>query len=473
MDIAFEGPISVAPRSIRSIPATDGTAIARGAVSVRKATARVGHVGVYELVAAEQALAPTLQARGEALQRLGRGGVSRVLRVREVRADGRSFTADWWEVGTVDDLSALGWELTKRLELATAVGRVLESMHAAGAAFGALRPDDILFDDDLEPILGPVTLAGSSDARDALYTAPETRGGAAPDARSDVFAFGQLLHFVLAGSDPAPSEELVPLLAALTDQPAGLARIVRKATCLDPAMRYASVAALLADLERYGSVDDVGLAHASAAEPNRTGLSRRPAAPRAPEPPAVVQRPGSHPGIEVRGPSLGQRLQRLRSSRKFAGSAMALVMLALVGGLASAAGVGRRIQDARLSSASNAERAELVASMHQSGRRDFAGQSLAGASLRKAHLSHADLAGCDLSGADLGEAQLAYANLTGANLQGAKLLDADLTGATLDDAAASSGATCSPKTLLPDGWICKSGVLAHKAAAHAHANNGH
>jgi hypothetical protein len=413
---------------------------------------------------------------------LGRSGVARVLRVREVRDGGRRFTADWWEVGTVEDLAALGWQLTKRLELATSIGNILEAIHGAGAALGALRPDDVLFDDDLEPVLGPLTLPGSADARDAVYTAPEARGGGVPDARSDVFAFGQLLHFVLGGCDPEPSPDLVPLLAALTALPAGLTRILRKATCVDAAMRYPSIAAMLADLERYGSVEEVGMAHAHAAEPNKTGLSLRtgarpvePAA--APSPPSRLKpnaAPRSGPGArpKIAKPSFGERYRRFRGSRLFkplAAGAAAAVGIFLIGGAASIAGVGRQIEDARLEAASNAERAVLVTSMHQGGRRDFAALSLAGSDLRKADLSHADLEGADLSSADLGDANLAYANLTGAKLQGARLHGADLTGATLDDSAA--GTECSAQTLAPDGWVCKSGRLAMTGASHAQATN--
>ncbi|MEJ7731344.1 MAG: pentapeptide repeat-containing protein [Polyangiaceae bacterium] len=470
MDVAFEGPISVAPRSIRSIPVTEGAGLSRGAIVIRRAAALVGHVGVYELAPGGKYLAAQFRARAEALGGAGRGGVARIQRVRELRPDGKSFTADWFSVGTVDDLGALSWDLAKRLELATAVGRILEALHQAGIMLGALRPDDVLFDDDLGPVLGAVTLPGSGDARDALYAAPEARSGTAPDARSDVFAFGQLLHFVLGGVDPEPSQDLVPLLAALKELPAGLSRIVRKATCLDPTMRYPSIGAMLADLERYGSLPEVGLAHADAEEPNKTGLSMRTGArrppPCAPAAPAILPRSAPHPGLRVATVPLGERVRRFRASRAFkpfAAGSLALVTVCLIVGAAGLLGVGRRIEDARLASATDSERAELVASMHQGGRRDFAGQSMAAANLRKADLSHADLGGCDLSGADLGEANLAYANLAGAKLQGAKLQGADLTGATVDATLAAASAECNAQTRPPRAGSARAGTWSRPA----------
>lgn len=73
------------------------------------------------------------------------------------------------------------------------------------------------------------------------YAAPEQFGFGQSDRRTDVFALGMLYWFALTGRDPQPGlaktidNEAVPLAAR---------RIIKKCIALDPAERYANVAAL-------------------------------------------------------------------------------------------------------------------------------------------------------------------------------------------------------------------------------------
>lgn len=182
-----------------------------------------------------------------------------VLRVHEVAPDGHAFLADLWTIGTVTDLPALGWDLDRRVKLLRTICTTLSSLHALGIVHGCLRPDSILFDDDLDPVLADVGLLDPATAlrvepadrhKIGVFAAPEAKHGYNVDARADVYGVGKLIVFVLG--DDESSEERAgsggPLASTL---PPGLAPIVQRCVEEDPAARYATVADVLADLERW------------------------------------------------------------------------------------------------------------------------------------------------------------------------------------------------------------------------------
>lgn len=95
-----------------------------------------------------------------------------------------------------------------------------------------------------------------------LYLSPEqARGDRDIDPRSDVFSLGIVLVRCLLGRPPRDlgagllpflealcSEQLPPLCAALPHVPPEVARVIDRCTRLEPAARYPSAAALLAEL---------------------------------------------------------------------------------------------------------------------------------------------------------------------------------------------------------------------------------
>jgi serine/threonine protein kinase len=101
---------------------------------------------------------------------------------------------------------------------------------------------------DEAPRTGPGTVLGTPD-----YMAPEQSRGAAAqaDERSDVFALGAILRFLLTGS-PVPGESK-PAATATTPPrvPPALAAICRRAMALEPERRYPGAAELAADLARF------------------------------------------------------------------------------------------------------------------------------------------------------------------------------------------------------------------------------
>jgi tetratricopeptide (TPR) repeat protein len=95
------------------------------------------------------------------------------------------------------------------------------------------------------------------------YMAPEQARGEAADERSDVYALGAMLYYLLAGQPPRSGTTVREVLAAaatgrprpLTERepgtPPDLAAIVEKAMEPDPARRYPDAGALAADLRRF------------------------------------------------------------------------------------------------------------------------------------------------------------------------------------------------------------------------------
>jgi serine/threonine protein kinase len=92
----------------------------------------------------------------------------------------------------------------------------------------------------------PATRAGSVVGTPG-YMAPEQARGELADERSDVFALGAILHFLLTREHPAsPASAPGP-----AGGPAALAAVCRKAMARDPADRYPSARELAAEVGRY------------------------------------------------------------------------------------------------------------------------------------------------------------------------------------------------------------------------------
>jgi serine/threonine protein kinase len=143
--------------------------------------------------------------------------------------DGRAFYAMKLVSGAVLDRYVAGLpSLAKRLGVIRRVGEALAFAHARGAIHRDLKPQNVMVGDFGEVYVmdwGVEAVAGTPGFR-----APEAR----LDQRSDIYALGALLAFVLTESAP-------PALRA----------IAAKAMNTDPHARYPDAPALLADIERF------------------------------------------------------------------------------------------------------------------------------------------------------------------------------------------------------------------------------
>lgn len=376
------------------------------------------------------------------LARAGTPGVVAVLESKPTRA----YLVLEPLVGVVSDLPALGLELARKLEILLGACASLSALHAAGAYHGFVSPELL----GLDPKLAPRLLDLGREARSldaSLYCAPEVLEGDLPDARSDVYSLGRLLAFLLMGADPPLESQKIPRLDYLSKAPAGLARIVRRATCAEPLLRYASVESFANDIARYGEHEDVGLKLPSAREENFTGLSTPPASsPMAPP----VSRPAERTDPE------GGRRALLWAPASMLVAVLALSTLALNPIQASERFLARRALERSVP----AERGPALKRLLGLGDRDFVGVSLDGASLEDAASSFADFASASLQAANLDRADLAGASLESANLSSASALGADLSGAKVERAVGLESVRCNAETLPPEGWICREGLLA-------------
>lgn len=126
-----------------------------------------------------------------------------------------------------------------------------------------LKPDNIMVcrDGGLKLVdFGAAVFRNFGDGRDvgmaytAGYAAPEqrgTRGGSVyADERSDLYAFGKLLYYMVTGADPGvpPYASLMaslynPLLSE------GVERVIDRCVCEDPEARYQVAGDVMADLK--------------------------------------------------------------------------------------------------------------------------------------------------------------------------------------------------------------------------------
>ncbi len=131
------------------------------------------------------------------------------------------------------------------------------------------EPDSIDPDRSDQRRATPVGALGSADLTvvgavmgTPSYRPPEQARGERADERSDVYAIGAILYYVLAGTPPisgatalddARAGGVAPLRERAPEAPAELVTIVEHAMAFEPSDRYATARELADDLRRYAS----------------------------------------------------------------------------------------------------------------------------------------------------------------------------------------------------------------------------
>ena len=413
------------------------------------------------------------------------------------QADGETIVASPACSGTVAHLPALGWRLPRRLDVFKEIALLVQQYHQAGVAIGTLDPGYIMLDDDLHPfLLGP----GVGPTM-GLFTAPETSEHGRTDFLSDLYSLGRLLHFVIAQAEPEPQYDDPPRLEDLLTFPAGLSRIVRRATLKNGAARYNSVAQLLDDLAKYGRYEEVGLAHPDVEEKNLAGLSHIPPAATAVQ---VIKKrlselPMAAPSLDDLSPfKLGTRTRigllvagttaligalamswwagDATSARMLTGlsagligfaainpgvdkeqtarTAMALFFGALVFALDLSPLIAQAGQRAGLRSGDSNKAAESFKALKDKGQVNYKSVNLSGADLSGQEFLFTTLDSVNFEKANLKGAEFINVTFKRVRFAGANLEGAMLSGANADGMIDLDKAICSPKTSLPLGWSC-------------------
>ncbi len=208
------------------------------------------------------------------------------------------------DVGTVDDQLFIAMEFVdgptlarwlkehpsaswqEKLSLLLQAGRGLAAAHAMGLVHRDFKPDNVLIGKDgrarvtdfglvradaLDDAVGMVSPSATETDDDALtrtglfvgtpaYTAPEQMSGKSVDARADVFSFCVTAYECLYGVRPFRAATLGELREAIRDArivdvrdggvPHRIRRLLVRGLAADPEQRFASLTALLPELQR-------------------------------------------------------------------------------------------------------------------------------------------------------------------------------------------------------------------------------
>ena len=185
--------------------------------------------------------ADRLRAEARTLARLEHPGIVPVHDVGQL-PDGRVFTVMALVRGERLDVRAAALPLFDRLRLFDRVCDTVSFAHARGLVHRDLKPANIMVGEHGQVLVLDWGLAraerdaGGAGGGTEGYMAPEPQT-AAFDVRADVFALGAILRDLAA--------------AAGTSVPRPLASVVGRATDPDPAQRYATPAAIAADVRRF------------------------------------------------------------------------------------------------------------------------------------------------------------------------------------------------------------------------------
>ncbi|MGH9110879.1 MAG: serine/threonine-protein kinase [Acidimicrobiales bacterium] len=183
-----------------------------------------------------------------------------IVRVLEVLHDddGLALAMQFAPGGSLADLLAERGRLTpgQVVAIAAPMADALASAHRRGVLHGDVKPANVLFTSDGEPLLSDFGVARTlgrptSDqvSGTAEYVAPELLDGARPDPRADVYSLAVVCYEALAGQPPYTGPAPLAVVRAadagqhlrlesLAHVPEPLAKVVERAMERDPDRRF-------------------------------------------------------------------------------------------------------------------------------------------------------------------------------------------------------------------------------------------
>lgn len=199
-----------------------------------------------------------------AMQHLGshRDAPRSIARVREVAEDTLAFTMDYFPNGSLSGVGRRRWTVDQKVAVFLDVCDAVAFAHRVGIVHRDIKPENVLLDGEQRAVLTDFDISDikfvTRVAMDEggigtpAFAAPEQLvHGDSADERSDVYSLGRLLHYLLLERAPSLHEAAHQPLADLVRHPSALVDVVRKATLVDPGLRYDSVAMLRADVEGF------------------------------------------------------------------------------------------------------------------------------------------------------------------------------------------------------------------------------
>ena len=286
--------------------------------------------GSSDRTVALKRLAPSADAT--AVERMRREGQvlaaldhPHIVRIHELVADGDgvAIAMQFAPGGSLADRLRTSGPLTPS-ELVAAITPVADALHSAhgnGVLHRDVKPSNILFTSDGEPLLSDFGVARWRDAPGltaagmsvgtAGYIDPDVADGGAPSARSDVYSLGVVCYEALVGGRPfrgtnalallraADKGEFIPLTEAAPAMPWALAAVIEQAMARRPDARFATAAAFAEALRATsGTIPPPALPLAVPPSPERPQLAplgegsfgTRAFGPRPPLPPAPRRR---------------------------------------------------------------------------------------------------------------------------------------------------------------------------------------
>jgi serine/threonine-protein kinase len=201
--------------------------------------------------------ADQLRTEAEVLVTLDHPHIIRVLEVvPEADGDGVAIVMQLAPGGSLDERlgrrGRIGAEETTAI--VTKLAGALASAHRRGVLHRDVKPANVLFTSDGEPLLSDFGIAAWAGAVGAdpvrgteVYLDPTVPAGRPADATSDLYALGAVAFEMLTGEPPPPEGAGLP-----AEVPEPLAASIVRCLAADPADRFPSAAALLDALRGNG-----------------------------------------------------------------------------------------------------------------------------------------------------------------------------------------------------------------------------